>query len=66
MSASCVSLPEMISSLQHESRRITEAITQLRASQRLLDTRLAAAQQQGDDSGDPERTDLAARTVVIP
>jgi len=33
----------MISSLQHESRPVTEAITQLRASQRLLDTRLAAA-----------------------
>ena len=56
----------MISSLQHESRRITEAITQLQASQHLLDTRLAAAQQQGNDSGDPERTDLAACTVVIP
>lgn len=37
--------PGMISSLQHERRKITEAITSLRASQRALDAMLDAARQ---------------------
>jgi DNA-binding transcriptional MerR regulator len=40
--------PGKISALRHEHHRISETIAQLQVSQRLLDTLLAAAQQDGD------------------
>ncbi|MER5275169.1 MerR family transcriptional regulator [Streptomyces sp. NPDC002809] len=53
--------PGMITHLQRESRRATEAIAQLQSSQQALDTLLnAALRQRGDEPSDAVGTDRRA------
>jgi DNA-binding transcriptional MerR regulator len=49
--------PGMVANLQRERRRITEAITQLRSSQQVLDTLLTAALRQPGDAPDGRSRD---------
>ncbi|MBV9382342.1 MAG: hypothetical protein JOY82_17610 [Streptosporangiaceae bacterium] len=58
--------PVMISSLQHERRRIGEAITQLQASQRILDTMLAAVRRRAATEDDAVLATPAAAETFQP
>jgi DNA-binding transcriptional MerR regulator len=55
--------PEMVTNLQRERRRITEAITQLQTSQQVLDTMLTAALRQPGDGPDQRERDRQAESA---